>query len=232
MRAPSTDERALRLADTATTEFDPTEFLDDARRVARTTAYQWPGIDAEDLTGELSLKLVENSRSFAKAENARALVNASLKRWAGDYCRQERVRAMQGTAHYLYGTDEAGELLAAFFLCHDAWPDASSGQWPPGEKGKDGSGQTTAVVDVGRAWEQLSDTDRTTLYTVHNAGYEAAAETAGVTSRTLRVRYSRALGTLTERMNFSRAGRAAQYEGTGARSALSNAQARVLTGQR
>ncbi|WP_149030298.1 hypothetical protein [Kitasatospora sp. MBT66] len=213
-------------------DFNPTDFLPLAKSVARSFARDWPGIDADDLYGELSLKLVEKSASFAKTDNTNAAVAVSLRRFATEYCGKERGRALHGSADYLYSATEVEVIMNSMFLPADEWgqqtragallPDWSQGA----HKGRDGMGHVDAVLDARAAWERLPEAARAVLRDGWAYGPTASAEAAGTSLATWSKRHSRAVEKLRDSMNTNRLRRGQDHSGPGSRQAISNNQAR------
>ncbi|MFE1095865.1 hypothetical protein [Streptomyces smyrnaeus] len=210
--------------------YNPTEYLPLAKSIARRFAADWPGIDADDLYGELSLKIVENQRYLSKADNANAATAALLRKKAAEYCATERNRALFGTSHYLYGAEEVAALVDVFYLPRDAWGEAAPIEVMGGrEKARDGQDTVTGLVDVSAGMERLSEAQRGTIREVWEHGQAEAARRAGQTASTFSRAYWRAIGALTVAMNTNRVRRTDDHDGPGSRTAMSNESARALT---
>ena len=210
--------------------YDPTDFLNLARSVARGFARDWPGIDQDDLNGELSLKLVEKRSFFEKTTgNLNGTVGAYLRKYAMEYCAKERYRAVYGTPHYLYGSEEVSALLESYYLPRDAWADAGTTVQYGREKAKDGQSTVTALVDLDRAYQGLTDTQRDTLRADWEYGPQEAANRAGKSLATWSRAHSRAVVRLRDLMNNDRLTAIDAHNGPGARKPMSNEAARSLT---
>jgi hypothetical protein len=210
--------------------YDPSDYVSLARSVARGFARDWPGIDADDLHGELSLKLVEKRHFFEKTTgNLNGAVGAYLRKYAAGYCAKERYRAVYGTPHYMYGTDEVAALLESYYLPRDAWAEVGPVVTYGREKVRDGQSTVTALVDVDRAYEGLTGPQADTLRDNWEHGPQEAANRAGKSLAAWSMAHSRAVTRLRDLMNNERLNAIGSHNGPGARKAMSNSAARALT---
>ncbi|MFF4818064.1 hypothetical protein ACFY2K_26165 [Kitasatospora sp. NPDC001309] len=217
------------------TAFDPVDYLPLAKSVSRSYARDWPGIDADDLFGHLSLKLVERRFYFEKSEHRNATVSALLRKEAARYCGKERGKALYGTADYLYSNSEVEQILENVFQPADEWGQQSRNgavlaDWSHGvERGRDGTGYVDAVIDARGAFKGLTEAQADTLRADWVYGPSEAAQRAGKSLAAWSMAHSRAVTRLRDLMNGSRMKRTADHDGPGSRKAVSNSQARYTT---
>lgn len=208
--------------------YTPTRFLPLAQSVARGFARDWPGIDQEELYAELSLKLVENRAFFEKTTgNLNGAVGAYLRKDATRYCAKERYRAVYGTPHYLYGSDEVAALLEIYYQPRDAWAEAGPTVVYGRELARDGQSTVTALVDMDKAYPGLTDTQRGRLEADWEYGHQEAAKRAGKSLAAWSMAHSRAVARLRDLMNNDRLNAVESHTGPGARRAMSNEAVRA-----
>ncbi|WP_034088752.1 hypothetical protein [Streptacidiphilus albus] len=201
-----------------------------AKATAARFARNWPGIDADDLFGHLSLMLVEKRTILGKAENINAATSALLRKVATEYCGKERGRALYGTADYLYSTEEVDEIVSRVFLPPDDWGQAGrAGACLENDtKARDGMDHVTAVVDARQAWPRLPEASRQVIRDNWAHGPSAAAARSSVTLAAWSMRHGRAIRKLRDLMNTSRLTRTQDHDGPGSRKALSNADSHLM----
>jgi DNA-directed RNA polymerase specialized sigma24 family protein len=210
--------------------YNPEDFVSLARSVARSFARDWPGIDADDLHGELNLKLVEKRHFFEKTTgNLNGAVGAYLRKYATEYCAKERYRAVYGTPHYMYGTDEVAVLLEVYYLPRDAWAEASPTATYGREKTRDGRSMVTALIDVDKAYQGLTEAQASTLRDDWEHGPQEAAKRNDKSLATWSRAHSRAVMRLRDLMNNERLIAIDAHDGPGARKRMSNSTAQVIT---
>lgn len=210
--------------------YTPTEFLPLAKAVARGFARDWPGIDQDDLTAELSLKLVEKAPFFEKTTgNLNGTVGAYLRKYAATYCAKERYRAVYGTPHYLYGSEEVAALLESYYLPREAWAEAGATVQYGREKARDGQSTVTALVDLDNGYQGLTEAQAATLRSNWEYGPQEAADRAGKSLASWSRAHWRAVGRLRDLMNNERLTALDAHTGPGARKRMSNEAARSLT---
>jgi DNA-directed RNA polymerase specialized sigma24 family protein len=218
-----------------TAVFDPVEYLPLARTVSRSFARDWPGIDADDLFGHLSLKLVEKRHSFARSEKTNAVVAVSLRKLATEYCGKERGRALHGSAGYMYSASEVEVVLESMFLPADEWGQQTRAgamlpEWSQGtDRSRDGMGHVDSVLDARAAWQRLPEAARETLRDGWALGPSEAALRAGKSLATWSKSHSRAVERLRDAMNSNRLRRDQEHQGPGSRRTLSASQARAAS---
>lgn len=202
-------------------------FLPIAAGVAKNIARDYPPVEADDVYGELCLKLVEEWPSFQKVldrddvpeTSRRKYVREALVRRAVGYARKERNARLNIDDQYYYLVDDIRDALPAWFDQQD-WTSAPTPEDGDAVKRWD---PLDIMADISRAFYELPPGQQQALSDAYNPNRPEIDE-----SEALRKRASRAVNALSRKMN-RRAAIAPDYEGPGSRQAVSNAEARYMT---
>jgi len=193
------------------------EFMDMARRAGESVARTFPGMDAEDLSSEALTAIMENAWSVKGKD--RDYIYKALEAAAERFALKARYDYMLATSTYVYRPAEVRALLKEFYWNQDEW-DVPSG--PDDRLSASISKDTVfvSVMDIQAAWKTLSSNHIDVLIRVFRDGDES------VHSQYV----TRAVDALTRALNWQVNRPATDHKGPGARKAMSNSQARHLTG--
>lgn len=219
------------------------DFLPLCESIGRSFARSYPPVDAEDISQECALLLVDNLDGLlskvSEPEAQTAYVRKALERRATSFCRSERAEIVQATDQYSYRPEDVRSAVPAFLEYRAKvleWSEAigsdspsacidvafGSISLPPvpedGKSIKPGDG-LAVMTDVALAWDHLRAEDRYAI--------EDHVSSGGGLDGSSRMKVSRAYDNLTRRMNGE--GRM-WHEGPGSRRIVSNAQAQAMTG--
>ena len=120
-------------------------------------------------------------------------------------------------------------LLESYYLPREAWAEAGTTVQYGREKARDGQSTVTALVDLDKGYQGLTDTQRDTLRASWEYGPQEAAQRAGKSLAAWSRAQSRAVVRLRDLMNNERLTAIDSHNGPGARKPMSNEAARTLT---
>ncbi|MEU7096035.1 hypothetical protein [Kitasatospora aureofaciens] len=176
------------------TDIDWSAVKDLAQRVGRNYARQWPGIDADDISGEILLRLVESPAILNDFKEKPAVLTSIMGKIARSYCSAERYFFTVSSARYLYTPKEIRG-----FLTHAYWDESlRETSVPTGPEDRTAlltwQNVCIALWDIDSAFSTLSAVDRARLTLRFRDGQEYATDAA-------RKAVDRAIDTLTQRVN-------------------------------
>lgn len=186
-------------------------FRDSVEKVAASVSRSFPDIEREDLTQELYLFLLGESR--LKTPDQVGATNA-LFRKAKMVAWEIRKRHLHLTAQYSYRIDDIRAILETVFQYED-WQHASI---PEGAYSEYGDLFLVVSADVKRAWEKLPKTHQKAIF-------ERYATGTLVMDGRGRQAISRATLALQEELNYRTLTRNGDFVGT--RRVINNATARA-----
>lgn len=203
-------------------------------KAARSVAFQWPGIVAEDdLVQDISLHLLERPNSVEKLYEMDEGVRLKwLKTIGHQIASKERTDYEYFSGNFRYSVSEVKSLLSSGML--QELGDVLKSSWSAEEFIARSSGfedalltKTSMETDLRRGLHGLAS-DNGTYYAVIHARYLRGEELGDSDRKSL----SRALGKLTDLMNRSfKKQHAERPDGPGTRRAISNAHAYVISSQ-
>lgn len=196
----------------------------EIRKIADSLAIQWPGIDREDITQEMTLKVAENWATVSEHDDRHKIALGLAKKRGVQFCSEERYYYQAQTAEWIYTPREVRALLAEYYYDADAWlapPTRPQG----GRQTVEADGLWVALADIQTALEAVSESDQAAIVAAFDAGEKP-------TTGAEKMRLSRAIDRVTARLNRSVSDSFDRYahDGPGSRTAMSNAQARFITG--
>lgn len=189
------------------------EAMEMAESIGRSVAREYPGIDAEDLSSEALVVLMEKADRLKGKDGG--YIHTVLMEAATSYAAKERYQYMVGTSSYVYRPSEVRALLAGAYWRPDSWDVPSS---KDDHLSASISKDTifVSVLDIQAAWTRLSRNHADTLTRVFRDGHDPD----------YRVDVTRAIDALTRALNW-RVNRPSDYEG---RKVMSNGEAQYMTG--
>jgi len=190
------------------------EWMELARRVARFTAVDFPDIEADDIEGKLLVFLAEK-KLFDRDPSSDGFAYA-LNRKAHYFAWQERKEHLQISPQYAYRTRDISMLLENLFD-YTRWPDA---QVPEDAKSFENSLATDGIEmtsDMSWAYSHLPENYRRAIFCRYALRViPARGSSEAKTLNRAKARMAEVLNT-----HFR-----PQHAGPGARTVVSNAQAR------
>ncbi|UBU12954.1 hypothetical protein [Nonomuraea gerenzanensis] len=215
-------------------DYDPSQYWDDAVSAARIVANSYQRFETEDIAQAIMLDMCEQPQRYRSISGG--LLYEAMKRAGYRHCQNEASRILHFYDEYVYSADEVKTLLSRYY---------DPGNWPNGWKQPEWDGQEDSLEAFGEELE---------LWAAHTQIYadmfDVEAAVAKLRPSHLRViekkyrdredltsqeqKYiSHALRLVTLYLNegtrSTRAGTPWDYEGPGARKAMSNAQAQQHT---
>lgn len=199
------------------TEIDWTRYGKIATSVARKIAYEYPGIDAEDIRQEILLHVMEKKTTYETADYPDGQLRANFRKTAVSYAGRERYAYIYHSAEYVYTSPEVRQLFERAFFQPEMWEKA-----PTKDVGVSvaAGGVVVALWDLDRAYGLLPVLDSQVIAKRYELGETlTSAET---------MRLSRAIDKIVRTLNngvVKRQQESKGHAGPGSRSAMSNARA-------
>lgn len=189
--------------------------IEMAEAIGRSVAREYPGVEAEDLSSEALVVLMEKYPLLVGKDAG--YIHRVLMEAATSHAAKERYEYMLGTSAYIYRPSEVRALLKEVYWSPDLWEVPS---------GKDDYLSATvsadtvfvSVLDIQQAWSSLKRAYTDVLTRVFRDGHEPGHSQE----------VTRAIDALTRQLNW-RVNRGRDHEGS--RTAMSNARAQYVTGE-
>lgn len=205
-----------------------TEIDEMIQRITSSVRKQFPMVDRDDIYQECWVKYLTLDTTHM---NERMLWS-SIRRAAAAWCTKEKAQIVGYDVEdlYYYSTAQIRELLPVV-LEREAWVQTGVindlGKISSGTDPAHGNNRLAMIVDVKASLEAGSETDKVLLWTAFGLRLpdQEHAESLGITEDALRMRVTRALQRLQNRLGGPRP----QDPPHGARKALSNAAAQAIT---
>ncbi|WP_328691423.1 hypothetical protein OHA74_20850 [Streptomyces phaeochromogenes] len=198
-------------------EFELNEWLLYAKKVAKSFAYQFQGIDEDDIFQEMAILLYTKEEQLKATARTDSYVKKCLQNISWNYCMKERGSTIFYTDQYDYRPESVRLLLEQYYA-------GSAGKVTVPEEMKTVHKDDDLAVygDISRVVDELSETHQEALENKYMMGIdpETAAE---------RKALSRAVSRVTQVLNENKKTATREYEGTGSRKAVSNAAAMYMT---
>lgn len=169
---------------------------------ARSLAYSYVKVEAEDVVQEVWLFLWEKEAAFLERQCSEAYIKACINNVALNYAQRVRDSTFLETNAFFYSVDEVKELVEQFInggitRMPDTWD-----TWTKGDS-------LEVWADLSSAWDRLSDGQKGALAAKYGRDEEL--------DPAQRQALSRALKKFTSILNNSKNQEAREYEGTGTR---------------
>ncbi|MFB7185222.1 hypothetical protein ACFCZT_07860 [Streptomyces sp. NPDC056230] len=180
-----------------------------ADSVARRTAAEYPGFDADDIRQEILLQVMEREATFEKANYVEGQLRKNFKQFANRYCGSERYTYIAHTAEYIYTVMEVRQLFDKAFFRPELWE-----TMPTKDDGVSvtAGGVVVALWDLNEAFNSATPNDQEVIVKRYELEEKLTpAET---------VRLQRAVDKITRALNNSvvrRQDSAKQHSGPGSR---------------
>ncbi|MFE0648525.1 hypothetical protein ACFVZH_08065 [Streptomyces sp. NPDC059534] len=131
---------------------DWTKYTRIAESVARKVANEYPGIDAEDLSQEILLHVVEKEGSYVTADYPDGQLRKNFRQVAVSYAGRERYKFLYHSAQYVYTSPEVRALFEKAFFRPELWENP-----PTKDDGNSvtAGGVIVALWDLDRAYGAL-----------------------------------------------------------------------------
>lgn len=193
-----------------------TSLLPSLERAAKRLSRAWPGIEADDIQQEMSLKVVENFETIKNHPNLRSIALGLAEKAGVAYCSGERYFYQANSAEWIYTPKEVREVLAEHYFNTLSWHDAPKRRDP--DQRLLGDGISIALMDIDNAVNALSEKDQALIFRVFDAG-EVVKDRKAVTRVVDKITTFLNRG-ISQRFDHS------DHDGPGSRESLTNTQAR------
>lgn len=204
--------------------------LEDAQpvvnSVASNLAYNWPGIEQDDIAQEINLFLVSRWHNIATREMSDADLKRAIRglaeREGYSYCVRERYFFQAHTSEWIYTPKEIRSVLPEYFQNPDMRLDAPK-RPEHGNQTLTGDGLSIVAMDIKAAFEQLSEAEQVIIWRAYRDNERLYVNDEK--------RLQRAVDRLTSILNrgVSDAFNHSDHDGPGSRQVMSNAQAHAAT---
>lgn len=185
--------------------FDLDEWLEYAKKVAKSFERSFPGIEWEDIYQEMAITLVTKGEEIQAAAFTDSRLKRALQNVSYNYCMKERDSAFFYSDTYDYRADYVRILLGDFYAGNTKTLFVEEGA-----KSVRGDDNLAMYGDISRGLEMLSDTHREAL----EAKY---ADGESPTTATGRKALSRAMNQLVKVLNENKVKDEREYFGPGLR---------------
>lgn len=183
------------------------------QRTARSFAYSFPKVEAEDVTQEIWVFLWEKEADFLANDCSTAYVRTCIKNVARNYALKVRDTVLLETDTFYYSFDDVREMLPPFFGEPEGWANAPV---PDGCSTMTKNDNVEMVCDLSIAYEKLNKSQRNVLMRRYGLGEELNGAD--------RTQASRALKKLVLTLNSDTDQKAKAHHGPGSRKAMSSAR--------
>lgn len=187
------------------------QWADSVKKTAVFVCRDFPDVEKEDLSQHLFMKLLENQQ-YLKSPDEQGATTLLIK-WGRQYAWDQRKEHLMLTSQYSYRTSDVRHILETVFDRRD-W---NGMKVPEDAKSEFNDVFLEMSTDVKRAWESLGHTQKKIIFKRYALG--EVPELGGD-----RTRLSRAVGALTDKLNFYQRQPNRDYEAT--RKVITNANAR------
>lgn len=192
-----------------------------ADSVAKKVAFEYPGIDADDIRQEILLHVAEKKTTYESTDYADGQLRRNFRNIAISYAGRERYAYIYHSAEYVYTSSEVRQLFERAFFQPEMWEKAPT---KDDDVSVTAGGVVVALWDLDRAYGLLSTLDSQVIAKRYALGETlTSAET---------MRLSRAVDKIVRTLNngvVKRQQESRTHAGPGSRSAMSNAQAQHAT---
>lgn len=183
------------------TEFDLTEWLEYAKKVAKSFERSFPGIEWEDIYQEMAVLLVSKGEEIAAVATKESYIKKALQNVSHNYCMKERDAAFFYSDHYDYRPDYVRILLGEFYA-----GDAKNLFVEDGAKTVRGDDNLAMYGDISRALDSLPESQQKVLESKYADGVDPQTATG-------RKALSRVLARLTKTLNENKVKAERDYNG-------------------
>lgn len=182
-------------------EFSLEEWLDYSKKVARSFARSFPGIDEDDIYQEMAILLIEKGEAIAAQGTRDSYIKRALQNVCYNYCMKERDAVLFYSDQYDYRPETVRSLLVQYYS-----GDAKTLFVPDDAKSVRGDDNLAMYGDVSRAVEMLPESHQEALERKYAWGYEAETPAE-------RKALSRAVTRLTKVLNENKVKAEREYNG-------------------